>query len=141
MQMRYNLLIASLVVMMLMTACGGSARTRIGSTDKDNVLPNGQALYQSQGCLGCHTVTDEEVDDVVVGPTMVGMMARAEGILTDPTYTGQATTAEAYIREAILDPNIYITAGYDPVMPATYESILTPAQIEAIVDYIETLPE
>lgn len=136
---RYHFLILGFILIMLTAACGGSTRTRIDAQAAPEVPLDGETLYQSQGCLGCHAVTEDA--GYVVGPTMVGMVERAEAIISDPAYTGEATTAEAYIREAILNPNIYITEGYEPIMPATYESTLTPAQIEAIVNYIETLPQ
>ncbi len=118
---------------LLLSGCGagtGAQAAAEGALD-------GQYLYNVNGCLGCHAV--EPGAGYVVGPPMVGQVERAEVILNDPGYTGQAESVEAYIREAILEPNVYINEGYDPIMPATYQSTLTEAQLEAIVDYILTL--
>jgi len=62
------------------------------------------------------------------------------------SYTGKATTADDYIHESILDPNLFIapTCPTGPctanVMPATLSSTLNTDEINAIVQYLGGLP-
>ena len=41
------------------------------------------------------------------------MAHTAEQRILDPKYTGEATTAEEYIRESILSPELYVVEGYE----------------------------
>ncbi len=62
------------------------------------------------------------------------------------SYTGKATTAEEYIHESILDPNLFVaptcpTGACAPnVMPATLKDTLTTDEINSIVTYLDGLP-
>lgn len=129
----YQTLVVLFVLSCLLVACG-SARTRATPTAEE---PDGQALYNQNGCIGCHPVTAGA--GYAPGPALVNLAAQAEIIIDDPSYTGSAETARGYIRESIVDPNVYLTEGYEPVMPDTHQLTLDEQQVEAIVDYILTL--
>ena len=66
-------------------------------------------------------------------------------MLKDPAYQGAARTAEDYIRESILRPSAYVVpgltfaAGGQSIMPAVYDTILTPADVDHLVAYLATL--
>jgi hypothetical protein len=58
----------------------------------------------------------------------------AEQRIQNPNYTGTATTAAEYIRESLLDPQVYLAEGYEQSrhhMPAFTH--LSEAEVNALV--------
>ena len=117
-------------------ACGDNIGERTLAESSETL--DGQALFESNGCLGCHAI--EANAGYKAGPSMVGLIERAAQIIADPNYSGEAETVKTYIEEAILKPNIYVNEGYEPLMPTTYETTLNAVQIEAITNYLLILP-
>ncbi len=80
-------------------------------------------------------------------PNLGNIVTVAEQVLKSPAYKGKAKTAAEYLRESIVDPNIYIVATNDAyrskdgksAMDQTYAKDLTPQQIEDLVAYMLTL--
>jgi hypothetical protein len=73
----------------------------------------------------------------IFAPPHNGMGSLAEQRIRDAGYTGTATTAEAYIRESILDPTIYLVPGYEHTryhMPAY--TTLPQADLDALVQML-----
>lgn len=100
------------------------------STDEVD-LEGGIALYQSNGCIGCHTLTVANAVGTV-GPSHNGVGTTATERIADPAYTGSATTAEEYIRESIINPTAFTVPGYpEGVMPSF--ASLDEATIDALV--------
>ena len=70
----------------------------------------------------------------------------ADEHIKSDAYTGAATTAEEYIHESIVDPNVFVspacpTGACAPnVMPATMSETLTTDEINSIVTYLKGLP-
>ncbi len=80
-----------------------------------------QELLRSNQCLACHKVGSE---GTAVGPDLSHIGARADA---------------AYIRRSILEPEREAAKGFEAlkgVMPKTFGSQLTAAQLEAVVDYL-----
>ena len=104
----------------------------------------GQAAFRSvaPACNACHS-TAPGVN--MVGPSLSGVVARAEKVIASPEYAGHAKTAEEYIRESILTPNAFIepgpmySANGQSFMPNTYQHDLTPEQIDELVAFLLTL--
>lgn len=100
----------------------------------------GQALSAgSLGCAGCHELA-------AVGPPwapageVAGIGERADTRFTQEGYPGQATSAEQYLIESVVLPNVYIVAGYEAnVMPANYGQRLTAQQLADLVAYMLSL--
>jgi mono/diheme cytochrome c family protein len=95
-------------------APSGAAAFAGGSTDP-------QALIQAGGCLGCHALDGQ-------GGT----------IAPDLSRVGARRSAES-LRGKILDPAASITRGYEQlagVMPKTYGTQMSAAQLEALVHYL-----
>jgi cytochrome c oxidase subunit 2 len=92
-------------------------------------LDRGRALMESEGCLSCHSTDGSEI----AGPTFKGIagrkVRRADG--------SEATADDAYLREAILDPEKFLVVGYDPIMPS-YDH-LTEEDVQAMIDYMHSL--
>jgi mono/diheme cytochrome c family protein len=81
----------------------------------------GAQVFANNGCGNCHAlaaaksggVTGPDLDDVLAGQTA------------------------AMIHRSIVDPNATIAKGYPPnVMPLTYESMLTPKELDDLVKYL-----
>ena len=70
----------------------------------------GEALFKSATCMACHALPG--VSEAVVGPSMVGLLARAGTEITGAAYTGQAKTVEDYVYESIRNPNAFVAAGF-----------------------------
>lgn len=69
----------------------------------------------------------------------MGVATTRAKILQDPVYTGDAGTVEAYIRESIIDPRVYIVDGYASVMPETYRASLSEEELTTLISYVLTL--
>jgi cytochrome c oxidase subunit 2 len=86
----------------------------------------GKALFESNGCGGCH-VFEPAGSEGNVGPPLDDLEARAEA-------AGQPL--EEFVHESIVDPDDVVAPGYPPnVMPKTYGQ-LPDAQVDALVQYL-----
>jgi mono/diheme cytochrome c family protein len=95
----------------------------------------GKRLAELMGCIACHSADGSTLGKV--GPSWKGL-AGSRVSFTDGT-TSMADSP--YLRESILKPTARIVKGFDKSdagMPS-YEGILTDAQIEALIVYIESL--
>ncbi|HEY8923638.1 MAG TPA: cytochrome c oxidase subunit II [Polyangia bacterium] len=82
------------------------------------------------GCLRCHTVDGSPH----IGPSWGGLYRSRV-----PLEGGGTVLAdEAYLTESMMDPLVRLHAGYQGVMP-TYQGLITPGQIAAILELIKTL--
>lgn len=100
------------------------------------LVASGREAYRRQYCGLCHRLDAAETSGEF-GPTHNGMGVTAGERIRDPSYTGIATTPEAYIRESILDPDGYIVPGYGGSrfrMPAYTH--LDEAEVEALVQML-----
>ncbi len=97
-----------------------------------SLVEQGAQIATTQGCLGCHS-TD---GTTLVGPTWQGLYG-SERTLTDGTTV---VADEAYLREAIVDPNARLVQGFPAnVMPADYGDRLSAEEIDALIAYIQSL--
>lgn len=81
----------------------------------------GAQVFANNGCGGCHTLAAAKSGGVT-GPNL------------DEVLAGQSA---AMVHESIVDPNKVIAKGYPPnVMPANYEQMLTPKELEDLVQYL-----
>lgn len=117
------------------------------TTTTSNGDPAVIASFQKGACGSCHEIPGIPGAVGVVAPSLADAKMTAEGHIADAAYTGAATTAEEYLHEAILDPNLFIapkcpTGACAPnVMPATMSETLTTDEINAIVTYLNGLPD
>ncbi|HXQ89230.1 MAG TPA: c-type cytochrome [Solirubrobacterales bacterium] len=81
----------------------------------------GAQVFASNGCDACHTLAAAEAGGVT-GPNL------------DEVLPGES---QAHVEEMIKDPNAEIAKGYPPnVMPQNYEQILSPKELEDLVEYL-----
>lgn len=113
----------------LLTACGGDdGQDSAPTASMSGGAAAGQALYQSEGCASCHGRNAAGA----AGPAIAGL-AGSEVTLKD----GSTVTADReYLIRAIKDPGADVVKGYTIAMP---EAGLSDAEIEQLVDYIESL--
>jgi nitric oxide reductase subunit C len=126
---------------------GDAARLPPGArptTPESNPVALGESLFLTAvpACNACHSIAPGVN---LAGPTLAGVTARAVEIIESPEYEGEAEDAEAYIRESILHPSLYLvpgnmySAGGTSFMPNTYGDTLTEEQIDQLVAYLASL--
>ncbi len=92
-------------------------------------VARGRQVYRQLGCASCH---EPNLFGQRLGPPLdhVGTVAaeRRPGM-----------TAEAYLRESILDPGAYVVPGYQDTMPRGLGRDLSPTDLDALVAYLASL--
>jgi nitric oxide reductase subunit C len=104
----------------------------------------GRALFHGAGaCAGCHAVAPGVH---LVGPSLAGIALTAAERVSDPSYQGQASEPEGYLRESILDPSRFLAPGGNfatpdgrSYMPDHYSKALAASQVDDLVAYLTTL--
>lgn len=95
----------------------------------DDLAREGEALFRSLGCTGCHSPGSR-----VRAPDLAGLYGRTVN-LSD----GRSVVADdAYIRDSILEPRRDVVAGFDPVMPS-FAGQLDDAALLRLGAYIRSL--
>ncbi|MEM7111706.1 MAG: hypothetical protein AAF614_04690 [Chloroflexota bacterium] len=93
-----------------------------------------ETIILNSGCGACHSI-GALGEKGKVGPDLTNI-----GLIAGQRVTGQS--AEAYLREAILNPDIYIVPDcpngpcISGIMPHDYSSRLTPSQIDTMVAFL-----
>ncbi|HTZ87999.1 MAG TPA: cytochrome c [Solirubrobacteraceae bacterium] len=121
-------------VLCVISGCGGSGQSG-GSSAGPTPAERGRALYQSDGCAGCHSLDGSRG----VGPTWKGL-AGSQVELAD----GRSVKADnAFLREHILEPDERNVRGYPAgVMAQAIEALdlaHKPRDVSALVAFIESL--
>jgi|TARA_B100001750_G_C15438573_1_gene562303 cytochrome c oxidase subunit 2 len=109
----------------------GAETARLAALDTPEA--RGEQLYQTQGCIGCHSLDGT----IVVGPSWLNLYGRQEQ-LDDGT---SVIADEDYIRHSILYPGDQIVKGFQNLMPANYGEILSENDIEDLIAFIKTIKD
>jgi cytochrome c oxidase subunit 2 len=105
------------------------ARWSAAAPQADTLAKQGERLFHSLGCSGCHAP-----NAAVHAPDLHGLYGRPV-----PLAGGQTATAdEAYIRDSILQPSRQIAAGYPSIMPS-FRGIVSEDQLAQLIAYIKSL--
>jgi cytochrome c2 len=143
------LCIALIVVVLALAACGGGAAKPAGSESQPAAAAggnadNGKKLFNepviasvgSPGCATCHSL---EKDKTIVGPSLAGIATDAAGAVEEVEYKGTAKSADQWLRESILNPDVDVPDGFKPnVMPKTFNK-LSAQELNDLVAYLLTL--
>ena len=122
-------IILILLFSVLLTSCAQQPN-RIGDPAAGKVLFHQTTIDSAPGCTTCHSTQPEKV---IVGPSLAGIANRAGG-----RVSGQ--TAEDYLRNSILDPNLYVVDRFSSgLMYQNYREVLTDEQINDLIAYLSTL--
>lgn len=105
------------------------ARWNAAQPEGDDLAHQGEALFRSLGCSGCHAP-----GSTVHAPDLHGLYGRAVQLADGRTVTAD----EAYLRDCILLPDKNRVAGFPPLMP-NFSSSVTPGQVVQLVAYIKSL--
>lgn len=99
----------------------------------------GEILATAKGCAGCH-VTQAIGPGWVASGDNPGIGTRAETRFSEAGYAGQATSAQQYLLESIVNPNAYVVEGYaDTLMPKDYGQTLTAEEAANLIAYMLSL--
>lgn len=116
----------------------------LAGTDITKELPpgdptRGEALANSLACVACHIAAPTGPAWLASGD-QPGIGTRAAQRIAAADYTGQATTAEQYLYEAIVNPNVYVVSPYAAnLMPGIYGSTLTEQDLADLIAYLMSL--
>lgn len=111
--------------------------------DLNQPLPPGEAAAgrraaQTHDCQGCHM-------NMPVGPLWQPddappIAVRAVQIINQDSYKGVATTAEQYLLESIVAPDVYLVPGFGAeLMPTGYARLLNRQQTADLITYLMSL--
>lgn len=117
-----------LLVVVLTAACGGDVVSGETPAEWEDLLQE-TVLEEQPGCSTCHSL---EPGQVIVGPSLAGVGARAGDRV-------EGLTAEEYIEQSIRNPDAYVVEGFEEGTMPSWDEILSDAQIEALVAYLLTL--
>jgi mono/diheme cytochrome c family protein/cytochrome c551/c552 len=103
----------------------------------------GEKLYDGKGtCSLCHNALGRAPDLIVKNAVQI-----AAERLSDPQYQGRAADSESYLRESMLDPNIYVVSGFgkkgtqdsESPMPAVNKAPieLSDTEVDAIIAFLQ----
>ncbi len=104
------------------------------------------SAFQKGGCGACHVIPGVPNAQGTIGPDLTNIGVVAEERIKDPNYKGKAKTAADYLRESLLDPNIFVVpecpggACQEGMMPA-FKGTLSDMEVEAVVQYLLNLKE
>jgi cytochrome c553 len=87
----------------------------------------GKALFESNGCGGCHTYAPAGSGGKV-GPDLDKLAADAE--------KANKGSLQDYTKESIEDPGAYVVAGFPNGVMPPYKGKLTDQQISDLVDFL-----
>lgn len=112
-------------------APGDYARWLADAGGGGSLAAQGAALYARLGCGSCH-----DAGAAVRAPPLGGLFGSTVTLADGTTRRAD----EQYLRDAILDPNAQIAAGYRAIMP-TYRGIVDEAAAMKLVAYLRSLPK
>ena len=97
---------------------------------------NGEKLFASQGCAACHSLKEGEK---IIGPSLYHIGQTAAERVKGADYRGKAKTAEEYIRESIVEPNLYIVPGFAAgIMVQDFGKKLNAQEIDDLIGFLMT---
>jgi nitric oxide reductase subunit C len=116
-----------LVLALALVACGDKS-TPAAAGD----AAAGEKLFQETATPACATCHSLEPGVTLVGPSLATIGAEAGSSVS-------GMSAEAYLRQSIVEPGANIVEGFNNVMPATYATGLSAQQVDDLVAYMLTL--
>lgn len=127
----------------LLIACGDSKQADDKAYTQAEVL----AAFQKGACGACHSIPGVPNAQGVIAPDLANINMMTEDLIKSGKYTGPAKNPTDYIHESIISPEAFIApdcpTGPCPagVMPSTMKDILSEDEINAIVQYLSSLPQ
>jgi mono/diheme cytochrome c family protein len=123
---RLGLLVTTVIVVLLAgaTVAVYALDLETGQEPVTAASIDGQTVFLTKGCTGCHTRAG--VSEGFVGPDLTALADRAGDRV-------QGLSAEEYVRQSVLDPQAYIVDGYGSQMPVLP---VDTGELDALVEYL-----
>jgi nitric oxide reductase subunit C len=119
-----------LVLLSLFLSACGQQSTPSGDPIAGETLFCQVTIDSAPGCASCHST---QADKVLIGPSLAGIANRAGERVPDQS-------AEEYLQNSILDPNLYVVDGFSAgLMYQKYKDVLKDEQVRDLVAYLSTL--
>ena len=99
---------------------------------KEKIHP-GLVILQENGCTSCHPLSNT----ILVGPSYKSIYGRIVKVKVNGTLK-DVLSDEAYLKRAILDPNVEIVDGYSAGIMSSYKDTLSDEDIDKIIDYFKS---
>lgn len=99
-----------LPLLVFVTACSGGSAAPSGGGGGAADVAAGKAFFASGACLACHMLSGVPSATGTIGPKL-------DGIGTSGASRKPGVTAEAYIRESLVDPQAFIAPGFTAPSP------------------------
>jgi nitrite reductase (NO-forming) / hydroxylamine reductase len=142
-----------ILVILLLAACSSAASPPSTATQDAAEAEGG--LYDAElaaqgfvngGCIACHTIPGIQGAVGTIGPDLTDIGEVAGLHLNSPDYTGKAKDVHGYLREALLDPDIYVPANcpngacQKGLMPSYADGSVSDIELNAMIQYMARLP-
>jgi cytochrome c oxidase subunit II len=100
-----------------------------GGSEGGNLASGGEKLFTSLGCITCHSGQAG-----ARGPVLAGIYGKQQKL-----SNGTAVTVDDnYIRNSILNPQLQIVQGFEPIMP-TFSGQVSEESLVQLIAYIKSL--
>lgn len=107
------------------------AATSNAGTSTLNLAAQGKQLVATYACTACHS----SGTDKLVGPGWGGLYGHGVTLADGSTVIAD----DAYLARSIVDPHAQVVAGYPQGVMPSYQSLLKPDEVKAIVAYLQSL--
>lgn len=100
-----------------------------GGARGETMTAGGERLFSQYGCVTCHVANGS------------GRCPSLQGLFGQPVHLQDGRTViadEAFIRQAIVNPNSMPVVGYSPIMP-TFQGQISEEQVLQLIAYIKSL--
>lgn len=102
--------------------------------------------FKKGGCGACHTIPGIAGAVGTLGPDLSEIGKMVEGRIQDGEYTGNATTVEGYMAEALEDPNAFVapecpTGPCQKDLMPSFSGTFSTQEIESVISYLADLPD
>lgn len=90
-----------------------------------------QVLWTTMGCVGCHNIDLPQTDTEKgpIAPNMANIQDRA-----GTRVAGE--DAATYVHNSIVNPTAFVVPGYNPVMPAGFDTRMSAEEINGLVKWL-----
>ena len=161
-----NWLFSCLAITLFLSGCIGQIMTPSPGADLPDSEPDATVLpakqeatakpldremalagFQKGGCGGCHIIPGAPGAAGVLGPDLSRMGEIAAERVQGSGYRGNAKTVEAYLMEALLEPDAFLSPDCSGspcqkgLMPASLTEALSEAELDAVIGYLAALPD
>ena len=100
-----------------------------GGAPSDTPAEAGAKLFQSQGCIVCHSPGAR-----IPAPMLTNVFGNPVTLQGGSTVIAD----EAYLRESIVNPQAKVVEGFQPLMP-TFQGLASEEQLLQLIAYIKSL--